>query len=255
MIDTHYHLDQLKTEELRDLLLEDLEWVVAPSMGYDSLMRLLAIKEKANDKVRVAAGFHPERPLTVDVRREVDRLLQWVESHSEDICAIGEIGLPYYSLEKKSPQEIPAMYWEILDDFLEVANTHKLPVILHAVHAMAEPCLQACQRKGIEKAVFHWLKAPEEVVKKIVRQGYHVSVTPEVCERERDQQLVRNVPISQLLLETDGPWELQGKYKGKLPRPAWILDSIHTIAEIVGSSVEEVKEKTEQNARSFFDVE
>ena len=81
-----------------------------------------------------------------------------------------------------------------LDRMLALAARYDLPVALHAPHGAAVGALEALKRHGIERAVFHWHKAPAEVTRAIVDAGYFVSVTPEVVYRERDRDLVERVP-------------------------------------------------------------
>jgi TatD DNase family protein len=254
MLDTHYHLDQLDDETLHRLMEEaaEIRNIIAPATGLHSLERLLRIKNQYNERVEIGAGIHPEREMNGEIREEKKNIIQWIKENPSKIRAIGEVGLPYYSLENKQPNAIPEIAWEILYDFLAVVSKLKLPVILHAVHTMAQPCLEAVKQHNIEKAVFHWLKAPDEVVHQIVDSGYYISVTPEVVYRERDQHLVRLVPIEQLLLETDGPYPHQGIYEGKLTHPLWIRDSIQAIAGIHGKLEEEIEQVTTQNALRFF---
>src|SRR3989442_15477060 len=90
-----------------------------------------------------------------------------------------------------------------LDRLLRLASRWDLPVALHAPHGAAVGALGALRAHGIERAVFHWHKAPADVTRAIVDAGYYVSVTPEVVYRERDRELVARVPLEALLVESD----------------------------------------------------
>ena len=96
-----------------------------------------------------------------------------------------------------------------LDRMLALAARYDLAVVLHAPHGAAVGALEALGRHGIERAVFHWHKAPAEVTRAIVDAGYFVSVTPEVVYRERDRDLVERVPLESLLVESDAPWAVR----------------------------------------------
>src|SRR5262249_48406438 len=78
----------------------------------------------------------------------------------------------------------------------------------------AADALEALRHHGVERAVFHWHKAPAAVTRAIVDAGYLVSVTPDVVSRDRDRDLVTGVPLDALLVESDGPWEYRGEVEG-----------------------------------------
>ncbi|WP_018132838.1 TatD family hydrolase [Effusibacillus pohliae] len=269
MIDTHYHLDQLDDEQLDRMLREaqagGVQTVIAPATGLESARRLLQIRDRYPQLVKIGVGVHPERPdvcsgdaaARASVMKEIGQLEQLLQMGGGNICAIGEVGLPYYSLPegRRLPEMIPGLAWDILERSLTLAKNCRLPVILHAVHTMARPCMQLILRHGIERAVFHWLKAPHDVVDEIVSHGFYISVTPEAVYRERDMELLRRVPLGQLLLETDGPWPHRGPYQGRLTHPLWVGDVAQTAAWIHGVSVERVLVVTADNARELFRLE
>lgn len=255
MIDTHCHLDQYPPESLADMLERGfdrgLTAVVAPATGERSLEALQSLALRWPGRVFPAAGVHPERPMTGETLSEARRVADWITAHHQEVVAVGEVGLPYYSL--KPGEEIPEAAFTILDLFLDCAAACGLPVILHAVHTSAQPCLDRLLRRGIRRAVFHWLKAPEAVVRQIVAAGYYVSVTPEVMALERDQRLVELVPQNRLLLETDGPEPLRISRLGP-SSPLWVEDSLCFLAERLQVSPREAEELFDANARDFFQI-
>src|SRR5207245_585087 len=101
------------------------------------------------------------------------------------------------------------------------ANARELAVSLHPPHGSAVGALEALERHHVERAVFHWHKAPAEVTRRIVDAGYFVSVTPEVVYRERDRALVEQVPLESLLVESDAPWQYDGESAGLQSGP-WL---------------------------------
>lgn len=255
MIDTHCHLDQFPPEVLGDMLeggfRRGLTAVVAPATGEASLEKLLAIARRWPGRVFPAAGIHPERPMTEETLAEARRVAGWITAHRQEVVAIGEVGLPYYSL--RPGEAVPEAAFAVLDLFLDCAAACGLPVILHAVHTSAQPCLDRLLAHGVRRAVFHWLKAPEDVVRQIVAAGYYVSVTPEVTALERDQRLADLIPGDRLLLETDGPEPLRVPRRG-VPSPLWVEDSLRFLAERFRMSRQEAETLFDANARTFFQI-
>ncbi len=78
--------------------------------------------------------------------------------------------------------------------------------------------------------------------------GHFVGITPEIVYRERDQALVREVPLGQILLESDGPWA----YRGQTGEPAMLARSAAAIAGILERPLGEIVTALTENARRCF---
>lgn len=256
MIETHYHLDKLPPES-RDRLLESwfrqgLEAIVAPAMDLESLRQILELARRYPGKIFPAAGLHPEREWRgqegLRALRQADELCRWIEENGDSIWAVGEIGLPWYSLTGREPHRAA---FEALDLFLETARETGLPVILHAVHGAAQPCLDRLRDHGVGKAVFHWLKAPDAAAQAVAAAGYWASLTPEYLCFPRDRRLADCFPLDQLLLETDGPEPLRIGREG-IPSPLWSRDTAAALAARLSREPLELEREMDQNARRFF---
>src|SRR5215510_3300335 len=131
---------------------------------------------------------------------DLDLVEAQVAANHSRLVALGEIGLPWYCLgQSPDAAEVLVRGRGRLRRLLDLATRYDLAVILHAPHGAAATALEALKRRGIERAVFHWHKAPAEVTREIIDAGYFVSVTPEVVYRDRDRELVEAVPIESLL--------------------------------------------------------
>src|SRR5918996_844407 len=134
------------------------------------------------------------------------------------------------------------------------AAPYDLPVALHAPHGAAVGTLEALKRHRIERAVFHWHKAPAEVTRAIVEAGYLVSVTPEVVYRERDRELVELVPLGSLVVESDAPWKYGGEFAG-LPSGPWLAARVaEEVAKLKRLPVEDVMFELSSNTCRLFDL-
>jgi TatD DNase family protein len=252
LIDSHIHLDQYTNVEkqIDSWLLAGVSSLIAVSTDLSSSYRTLELQEKYPNFVHAAVGFHPERPLPI----EAD-FVEWqalVKSERNRITAIGEIGLPHYSLA-----ELPNSlhhYTDFLSRCLEVSTNYGLPTVLHAVHDKAIIVYDLLQQHEIQKAHFHWLKAPPEVVVQIVEKGYYISVTPEVCYKSRDQELARNVPLSQLLMETDGPWRFGDAFSNQETTPLFLHKVVNHLAAIKGQHRDFIIEETTKNAGKCYNL-
>ncbi|MFC0298631.1 TatD family hydrolase [Geobacillus jurassicus] len=249
MIDAHIHLDQYTniSEQIGRWQEAGITGVVAVSTDLRSSYRTLELKQRFPSFVYAAIGFHPEQPLPSEA--DWNEWTELIKQERRLLSAIGEVGLPYYSAEACA--KLPA-YQERLEETATIAVDASLPLALHVVYDRAETALSILRQAGVRHAHFHWLKADPAVVKQIVECGYYISVTPEVCYRERDQKLLSLVPIEQLLLETDGPWPFAGPFAGKPTTPLWLLDSVRAVAAHYGQNIEQVKTTVTANTKWLY---
>ena len=257
IIDTHCHLHDPAfadlRETLRSALAHDVWGVVAVGVDADTNARTLEAAAAAPKSVWVCLGFHPDTPSLTD--EDLERVEAQVSQHHPRIVGLGEIGLPWYSLEGAADAAaLMARGRARLDRLLGLAARWDLPVALHAPHGAAVGALEALKRHRTERAVFHWHKAPAEVTRAIVEAGYFVSVTPEVVYRERDRELVQSVPLDSLLVESDGPWQYRGEFEG-LPSGPWFAGRVaEEIAKLKQMPVEDVMFSLSSNTCRLFDL-
>lgn len=256
LIDAHLHLDQYPKDKIDEFIetwqQAGVEKIVAVSTNLDSAYQILEWKTKYPQFIYAAIGYHPEQ--AVPEQREIDELLALLKRERDLISAIGEVGLPYYTLAKrKASSKTVEAFLELLHIFVEQAKKEKLPLLLHAVHDQAPVVLNLLMEYEIDKAHFHWLKAVPQVVEQIVACGYYISVTPEVCYRERDQVLVKQVPIGQLLLETDGPWPYADRFAERLTTPLFLEEVAEQVAQLKQMEKGTVLQECRQNIGKLFD--
>jgi TatD DNase family protein len=169
------------------------------------------------------------------------------------LVAIAEVGLPWYTIRERPDREtLITAGAPRLQRFLRLARELDLAVVLHAPHATAAHALALLEAESIERAVFHWHKASPEVTRAIVEHGYYISVTPETCYRARDRELVAAVPLSNLVIETDGPWPYGGEFEGHPTEPTFLGRIVDAVATIKGVEREDVGDIVTQNAMRLF---
>jgi TatD DNase family protein len=216
-------------------------------------IRTLVATTAAPRGVWACLGFHPDRPDLTD--EDLEFVVHQVSVHHTRIVAVGEVGLPWYSLEGAAdPASLMTRGRARLERLLAVAARYDLAVALHAPHGAAVGALEALKRHRIERAVFHWHKAPIEVTRAIVDAGYFVSVTPEVVYRERDRELVEQVPIGSLLVESDAPWKYAGEFAG-VPSGPWLAARVaEEVAKLKRLPVEDTMQELSSNTCRLFDL-
>jgi len=257
IVDSHCHLHDPAFGDLRAVLgharEHDVWGVVAVGCDPATNGRTLQAAAANSKTVWAALGFHPDWTALTD--EDLDAVEAQVTVNHSRIVALGEVGLPWYSLQAASdPASLIGSGGQRLARLLGMAARFDLPVIIHAPHGAAARALQALKTSGVERAVFHWHKAPAEVTRAIVAAGYLVSVTPEVVYRERDREMVESVPLASLLVESDGPWPYHGEFEG-MPSGPWLTSRVaEEVAKIKRLPVEEAMYHLSVNTCRLFDL-
>jgi TatD DNase family protein len=225
--------------------------VVAVGCDAETNARTLTAAAAAPKSVWACLGFHPDWLHLDDA--ELDRVEQQLADHHHHIVGLGEVGLPWYSLQEVAdPGAAASRGRERLHRLLRLAARYDLAVALHAPHGVARDAFEALRLHDVERAVFHWHKAPPDVTRAIVEAGYFVSVTPEVVYRERDREMVELVPLESLLVETDGPWRFAGEFEGLASGPWFAARVAEEIAKLKRLPVEDVMFELSTNACRLF---
>ena len=258
VIDSHCHLHDPAFGDVRDTLRTALAFDVYGVIGVgcdpESNIRTLVATTASPKGVWGCLGFHPDWTHLTDADLEV--VEEQLRAHHARVVGVGEVGLPWYSLQDASDAAgLMARARARLDRLLTLAARFDLAVALHAPHGAAVGALEALKRHGIERAVFHWHKASADVTRAIVDAGYLVSVTPEVVYRERDREMVEQVPLTSLLVESDGPWKYGGEFAALGASGPWLVSRVaEEVAKIKRLPVDDTMQQLTDNTCALFEL-
>ncbi|MFC7686484.1 TatD family hydrolase [Ureibacillus sp. GCM10028918] len=255
MIDAHIHLDHYDEDDRKEILAKlaehGVEALVAVSFDLPSCIKNRSSSLEDN-RIHAAYGFHPEQD--IPSIEEMDQLFSWMKEHIDEMVAVGEVGLPYYKkLESLVPLDYEP-YIQLLDRFVAFAASSQKPIVLHAVYDDAQIACELLEKHGVTKAHFHWFKGDDIVVKRMVKNGYFISITPDCLYEDEIQQLIRKYPIEQMMIETDGPWPFEGPYTNQRTEPKMMVQSIEKIAELQARTIEETAKILYENTKKFYGI-
>ena len=256
IIDSHCHLHDPAFTDVRSTVIRATEhgvWGVV-AVGCDPATNERTLEAAALNPKAVwpALGLHPEWTLT---REDLEAVEEQIRASHPRLVAVGEVGLPWYGLGAAADADRRRREArDRLDRLAGLAADLDLPVILHAPHGAAADALAVLKRRGVERAVFHWHKAPPEVTREIVDAGYLVSVTPDLVYRERDREMVERVPIESLLVESDAPWQYQGEFENVTSGPWLVARVAEEVAKIKRLPVDEAVYQLTANTCRVFDI-
>ncbi|WP_066058252.1 TatD family hydrolase [Robertmurraya korlensis] len=253
VIDSHLHLDKYLDNEILMMMktLDQVDMLISVSYDLESCKRNSTLS-KSYQNVKTAFGFHPEQAIITD--EEMADLFQWVYSHIDEMIAVGEVGLPYYLRTSSSWSSSLEPYKELLEEWVKLASKNNLPISLHAVYDDVPTVCSILEKHSIEKAHFHWFKGVDTDMDRIIRNGHFISLTPDILYEEEIQVIAKRFPISQMMVETDGPWPFEGPFSGRITHPNMIHQTVRQLSELKTISIDKTYETLYVNTRNFFDI-
>ena len=250
IFDTHAHYDDEQFNEDRVELLNSMEeqgvgTIVNVSAAYNSCRKVIALA-KEYPFVYAAVGIHPDE---VGCLNE-ENFAQMKELFKEEkVVAVGEIGLDYYW--DNEPREVQKK-WFIRQ--LELARELDLPVLIHSREAAADTMeIMKEHAKGLS-GVIHCYSYSKEMAQEYIKMGFYIGVGGVVTFKnaKKLKEVVENIPLTSIVLETDCPYMAPEPNRGKRNNSAYIRYVAEKIAELKGITYEEVVEQTEKNAREMY---
>lgn len=253
LIDSHCHLDRLKLDAYNGDL--DAAVAAAHERGIQqmlcigiSLANIQTVIDVAQRYPGVVAsvGVHP-----CDVKdgmADADQLSTWASQPK--VVALGETGLDYhYETESKALQH------ESFALHLEVGKKLGLPVVVHTREARADTLALIKEHGSREHAgVLHCFTEDWETAKAALDLNYYISISGIVTFKNAEQirEVVQQMPLDRLLVETDSPYLAPVPYRGKPNEPKYVREVAAFVGELRGLSLEEIAAITTENFYRLF---
>lgn len=252
IIDTHCHIYYDDFKQDWDQMLERAETAGVKGMvvvGADAASSQQAVEIAASHPTMFCTvGIHPHDAAGVD--EAAIMALEELAQTTPKCVAIGEIGLDFY--KNRSPREDQE---RVFRRFLEMAKKLDKPVVIHDRDAHAET-LAMIKEAGVTKGVMHCFSGDLAFARQCLEQGLYLSIPGTVTYSSNEQlrEVVRNVPLERLLLETDCPYLSPVPHRGKRNEPAYTRITAEKVAELRGLTVEDVGRITTMNAGRLFGI-
>lgn len=256
IIDAHIHLDHYETSAIKQLVhslpANHIDAVISVSFDLESCQKNLALSEQY-ELVKPAFGFHPEQEIPPN--DQLDHLFHWMKKHKDNMIAIGEVGLPYYlRTENKNTAFQLNPYIELLEKFIQLAKEWDKPIVLHAVYDDAPIVCDLLEKYDVTNAHFHWFKGDSSTIERMIHNGYYISLTPDLLYEQEIQLLASQYPLTQIMVETDGPWPFEGPFEGEMTHPKMIHETVKALAQLKSCSVNETYQQLLKNTKHFYKI-
>jgi len=247
-IDTHSHLFNEYYDNIEEIINKckdnGVKRIIVSGVDMKSNKEVLELVNKY-DIVYGSIGFHPT---------ELDDFsyddLDWLEEHINDnkIVAVGEIGLDYhYDNTDKIIQ------YDVLKRQLDIALKHNKPIIFHSRDAIGDTYNILSEYKL--KGSIHCYSGSVEMAREFIKHGYMIGVGGVVTYKNSKilKEVVKDVDLSYILLETDSPYLSPEPYRGMKNDSSYICEIAKVIGELKGVSILDVSKITSDNAERLFD--
>lgn len=197
-------------------------------------------------------GVHPHSASSLDAAT-LDALRQLL--HEPGVVAVGETGLDF-NRNFSTPDEQERAFIA----HIELARETGLPLFLHERDASARmSILLKSHRDDWSGGVLHCFTGSREALHDYLDMGLMIGITGWICDERRGlelRELVPEIPVDRLLLETDGPYllprDLAVPPKNKRNEPIYLPHIAATVAQLRGVSMATLSEQTTANAKRLF---
>ena len=251
MNDTHSQINtilELNTDEiLENAKRNGIEKVIVPAAcksDFDNIMKLIDKYENVYGML----GIHPSEAKDWD-----DSIIDKIREYSKNkkIVGIGEIGLDYYW--DKSFNELQK---EIFIKQIKLANSLNLPIDIHDREAHKDTFDIVKKYNKNSTIIMHCFSGSVEFAKECIKEGWYLGIGGVVTFKNaiKMKDVVKNVPIEKIILETDAPYLTPVPYRGKENQPAYVKFVAEEIAKIKNITINDVKNITTQNAERIFNI-
>ena len=254
LVDAHIHLADPEYQDRVEELVSDtrssgVAALVANSMDLQTSQQSLKLAKEHSELVYAALGIHPWN-VNVLKENELDETLELITDHSRNgaVVAIGEIGLD------SKYEKIWGKQLNVFDSMLRLAEKLSLPVIIHS-RGTTDQIVEMLPSYSLKRVLLHWFSYPITALAKAISHGYFITEGPPAVYSNGIREVIAQVPITNLLTETDGPVKyFKPPFKGQMTKPSFIKAVVEAIAEIKSMKVEAAAEQISKNFESFFNI-
>ena len=253
-IDTHCHFDFppfTGDEEHSIAKAADagVQAIIVPSVEAAYFSRVLDLSTH-HPALYAALGLHP---IVIERHRneDIERLDEIVQTAGDKLVAIGEIGLDLYREHPHFERQ-----QTILDAQLRLAKRHDLPVILHSRRTHDKLAMHLKRIDLPRKGVVHGFSGSLQQAQRFIELGYKIGVGGTITypRASKTRDVMAQLPLSALLLETDAPDMPLNGFQGQPNRPEQAARVFATLCELRKETEEAIAGALLENTRSVFGI-
>jgi TatD DNase family protein len=253
LVDSHCHLDRVALDHYENNFdhfisaTQDsgVSHMLCVSIDLESWPSMVSLVE-AYPQISISVGVHPN-----DCERQNPNAGELVElARHPKVVAIGETGLDYF-------HGTGELDWqrERFRQHIQAAKQAGLPLIIHTRDAR-EDTLRIMQSQGADEVggVMHCFTEDWSMAQQALDMGFYISFSGIITFKNAAdlREVVKQVPIERLLIETDSPYLAPVPYRGKPNQPIYVRQVAECVAELKSISLQEVAQQTTDNYYQCF---
>lgn len=250
IVDTHAHLNMEDYDHDLDHVLSralknDVTKIIVIGMDDASNQKAIQLAEE-HEMLYATVGIHPGY---VDSDQDTNRLRSYI-NHPK-VIAIGECGLDFYWREDNKE-----LQFRIYEEQIKLAIEFQKPLVIHTRNSFKEAYEKLIPYQGQVQGVFHCFSSDLADARKAIDLGFMIGIDGPITFKKNDvlKEIVENIDLSHILVETDSPYMTPAPHRGKRNEPGNTRYVVEKIAEIKKMDVHEVANMTRQNAYRMFHI-
>jgi TatD DNase family protein len=219
-IDAHCHIEDKSFNKNRDEVVKNAKdngvEIVTSGASLGGCKRALDFKKEYG--IYLTLGFHPGRTKAQD--NVVDKVYNLIRENEKELLAVGEVGLDI-NVQNLDRQKI------VFEKFVDLAEELNKPVIIHG-RGLEKECFDVLNNRVV--SMFHCYSGSIDLAKELIENGHYVSLSTLVCFSKDHQNLVENLDLENIVVETDSPY--LSPIKGEKNEPKNVIKVVEKIWEI-----------------------
>ncbi len=252
MIDSHSHIYSKEFNNDRDAVIDrahtaGVSKVLMPNIDIESIEAMLEVEENYPDYCFSMMGLHPTS-VTENFEKDLSVVKSWFDRRK--FIGVGEIGIDLYWDKTFLNQQTVAF-----EEQVKWAKEMSLPVVIHSRDSFAE-VFSVIDKLWDEnlKGVFHSFTGDEDDVKHILEYGtFYIGINGVLTFKNSNlREVIKDVPLNRLIIETDAPYLTPVPFRGKRNEPSYVQFVCRQLSEVFKTEVSVVDSITTQSAEELF---
>ncbi|WP_276168080.1 TatD family hydrolase [Zobellia alginiliquefaciens] len=253
LTDTHTHLyseafDEDREEAIKRAIALGIERFFIPAIDSTYTQSMFDLEKSYPDNIFLMMGLHPTH-VKENFKEELKHVEEMLEQRK--FFALGEIGIDLFWDKTFLKQQQEAFRAQI-----QLAKKFKLPIVIHCRDAFDEVFEVLESEKGADLfGIFHCFTGTLEQAKKAISYNMKLGIGGVVTFKNgKIDKFLDQIPLENVVLETDSPYLAPVPYRGKRNESAYIMNVLEKLADVYEVSTESVADITTKNSKQVFGV-
>jgi len=251
LIDSHCHLDFEVFDNDRPEVLQrakdnNISDIVIPGTEKIFWDRIKQLCEN-QPHLHACYGLHPYWVNNKNTQ-DIHALDTYIESNRP--VALGECGLDFRPQQADKKTQLT-----FFEAQLNIANNHRLPLVIHSVKA-TETVIQMIKKFKNLSGMIHSYSGSTEQARQLIDLNFYISLGGSLTydHAKKIKKVAKEIPLTSLLLETDSPDQPDQKNSGKRNEPAYLINTLDVISKLRNEQREVIARQTTLNAKTLFNI-